>query len=364
MKIVIMFVVSLLLAINAFPCATFLLSNKDEVFVGHNLDYDISEFPCSIFINPSGLKKESFNWEEDIISKNGKDKKLSRIKWTSKFASLTVNPIGKDLPEGGINERGLFIASMYVSSGSQNHDEKVKFIPPLWIQFCLDSFETSNEVLVALEKVKPDISSFLLHYFITDATGNSFILEYDKTMNVYKKLQYPILCNTPYELETKRIGTYSGFGGKNVFKPIERNFDERFIQIAYSIKEMKEKEKKYAVEDAFVILKSVSYNITQLSIVYDINNRKIYFKSRNTDRIKEISLNDVDLKKINTPLYIDTDIKHEGNVVPYFKKLDNSKETELIGALKLYPFQSYDGILFSEEYKRSIAKRMSSLMNN
>jgi hypothetical protein len=56
-------------------------------------------------------------------------------------------------------------------------------------------------------------------------------------------------------------------------------------------------------------------------------------------------------------------LKHEGNVLPFFNELDRTTELRLIKALELYPFQTNDGVKYSDEAKKAIANGISYLIN-
>ncbi len=83
-------------------CTTFsLIENKRDIF-GRNLDTD-AEFGY-VFINKRNMSKVAYFDSTSIES---------AASWISKYGSITFNQISCDIPQGGINERGLVIEHMY-----------------------------------------------------------------------------------------------------------------------------------------------------------------------------------------------------------------------------------------------------------
>ena len=99
------------------------------------------EIPGMIFINKRGLEKESVSFVQLLW---GATDTLPKLKWISKYGSVTYNPIGCELIDGGLNEAGLYIGEM---SLNENHKYAVISKKPiiasaLWLQYILDSFAT------------------------------------------------------------------------------------------------------------------------------------------------------------------------------------------------------------------------------
>lgn len=122
------------LAAPLFPCTTFQIQGKSSVAVGHNFETYIQNFPGSLFYNPPGEGKTSFTIEGDVIPEPAAESGLSRIFWTSRYRSLTYNVMGKNLPDGGINDQGLYVGEMSLTSSSQDREPGMTYFspPPLY----------------------------------------------------------------------------------------------------------------------------------------------------------------------------------------------------------------------------------------
>lgn len=112
-------------------CSTFQLASGDTIVVGHNLD-DYFTAPGMVLVNPRGIEKESLAWRD---FRKGKKKDVPRLKWTSKYGSITYSIFGRDLIDGGMNEAGLYIGEMTLfETKYPTDDSKPTFYHNLFMQ--------------------------------------------------------------------------------------------------------------------------------------------------------------------------------------------------------------------------------------
>lgn len=220
---------------SSFACATFMLKDKNALIVGHNVDFNSDYMPGYIFVNKRGIAKTNFT----LNDMNGKWDWTPRIRWISKYGSVTFNPMVIELsPTAGINEAGLFIAEMSLTTTKYPTNP---FLPNMianqWIQYQLDNYRSVDEVLENIGKIVPR-NDAPNHYFISDKRGKCACIEYIKGNAVIfreKSMPVPLLCNSEYPYELKLLKKYRGFGGtRSVYSPIEGT-DTRFAQGAYMI---------------------------------------------------------------------------------------------------------------------------------
>jgi choloylglycine hydrolase len=75
--------------------------------------------------------------------------------WTSKFGSVTFNQNGKEMPYGGMNEKGLVVEMLWLEQTKYNINETKSYLNELeWIQYQLDNFETVQQVIDHLTDLK------------------------------------------------------------------------------------------------------------------------------------------------------------------------------------------------------------------
>ncbi len=93
----------------SWACSSFMLHKGEILVFGHNLNEGDIGVPGMLFINKRGVFKTGRTWSE-LINKDGANP--SSLDWISRYGSVTVNCFGRDFPDGGINEAGLFIWEM------------------------------------------------------------------------------------------------------------------------------------------------------------------------------------------------------------------------------------------------------------
>lgn len=126
--------------------------------------------------------------------------------WKSQFGSVTFNQFGRELPSGGMNEKGLVIELMWLL-GTTKGEDKIRPLPSVnelqWIQYQLDRFETTAQVIGHLDQLQVIATASTLHYHICDRSDDCAIVEMvDGLPVLHHGAGFPdrILTNTPYTL--------------------------------------------------------------------------------------------------------------------------------------------------------------------
>ena len=96
----------LLMPHQVSACSTFKLQKGDGLIYGHNLNQGDIGVPGLVFINKRGIFKLGRTWSE-LITKERLNP--SSHCWISRYGSVTFNAFGRDFPDGGMNEVGLYI---------------------------------------------------------------------------------------------------------------------------------------------------------------------------------------------------------------------------------------------------------------
>jgi len=139
----------------AVSCSTFMLSRKNCLIVAHNLDQSFYT-PGMIHVNRRGEKKRSVSCFDLQIT----DKKPPILEWTAKYGSVTFSLLGRNLPDGGMNEAGLTVSEMGLGeSVFPFSDSLPAMINHLWLQYQLDNYATVAEVLEHLQDINIEPSS-------------------------------------------------------------------------------------------------------------------------------------------------------------------------------------------------------------
>ena len=298
MKKPLLILISLLLALQVFPCTTFFLKDQNGKMVfGRNYDFPTGE--GHLVINKRNLQKTAFIRPPE-----------KALQWISKYGSISFNQAGKEFPYGGMNEAGLVIEQMWLKETLYPEmDERYGLSELQWIQYQLDMSGSVQEVIDSdsLLRISPT-SVATLHFLVADRSGDVATIEYiNGKMQVHreKQLPYPVLANCPYERSLDYVDHRDKKTGKS-FSGWTKNSSGRFARAAEMIKNYNGSEN---IEDyAFRILENVAQEgSTQWSIVYDLTNKSIAWKTMNNAAYRSIELSAVDFACDAPDLYVDVD---------------------------------------------------------
>jgi len=297
---------------NLQGCATFLLKRNDALLVGHNLDQPQEKMqPGMIIVNKRGIEKEARTW----LDLTSNEKPGKRIRWLSKYGSITCNAMGREFPDGGMNEKGLVVCEMTLE-GTQLAKAKGDGIPEIflvqWIQYLLDTCKSVEEVMQSAKNIALTGWQNAWHFFVADASGNAAVIEYlegEAVIYTGDALPIPVLCNSRYAQELKQIKAYRGFGGR---KRISKSDPEpRFLFAANMLKN--DNTSQQAARYAFSILNRLD-TCTRWSIVYDITNRRIEFRTSVARNIRSLSLSELDFSCETPAMAMDINSNLSGDV--------------------------------------------------
>jgi choloylglycine hydrolase len=269
---------------SALGCTTFTINDgKGKIVFGRNFDFPVGM--GHIEVNKRGIYKTAFvRPPEEPLS------------WVSIYGSITFNQIGREFPYGGMNEAGLVIEQMWLQEASYPlADHRFGLTELQWIQYQLDNAATVQEVLDSDSLVRISYTSTApLHFLVSDATGDVASIEYiggKILVHRDKNLPYQVLANCSYEHSLAYKSSIDA-GKDTTYNEWTVNSSGRFTKAANMIENMQGQD---PVEYAFVILDSVAQeNNTQWSIVYDISNLVIRYKSALNNNVQDIQLADFD----------------------------------------------------------------------
>ena len=334
-NLITLLIVSLLFIVPkiGYPCSSFCLDKGEHLVFGKNLDWIQDD--GFVFVNKRGVLKTAMSVEKDD----------NLATWTSKYGSITFNQIGCDWPFGGINEEGLVVESLAVDKADNLvPDERPIITGMQWIQYQLDNFSRIEQVIASDSQLRiknPPPGSILGHCIVCDKTGNCAVIEFLGGKMVYytnETMPVKVLTNSTY---TESMAFLHDDQKDNL--PIEHgNFSLlRFIKAAEMLKTYKPKVSPSAVDYSFDILSSIRPNgmdymlgepiYTQWSIVYDIKNLKVYFRTRGNEQIRYFALSSFDFS-CKTPIKIlDIQADLSGDVSKKFIDYTQQINRKLLG---------------------------------
>jgi len=299
--------------ILSFSCTTFIINVNGNLVFGRNLDW-VSDNGL-VIVNQRDVKKTSLVFPPE-----------KPIEWVSKYGSITFNQFGKEFPFGGINEKGLVVEIMLAPADYPNFDNRKSINELQWVQYQLDNCKTIDEIIKSDKFLRISEIAEDLHFLICDSSGNAAAIEFkDGKMLVYRddNLPYPVLENDTYYWSLSNL---------------KNNIDCRFATTIEMIENYK-KSNQNIIDYSFEILDKVALN-KMWSIVYDIKNMQIYFKTISNPNIQIIDVLKFDFSCSNKTKMYDLFNRKKGNITNSFVKFSSFKNyNKLKNAIKTNEIQ-------------------------
>lgn len=304
----------LLLSLESFPCTSLSYEGPGKkTWVAKSFDFASGK--GYVFINKRNIQKKSLTFSFGL----GK-------KWTSEFGSVTFNQVGRDFPFGGLNEKGLSMEILWLDD--TKYPEKVQRKNQVnesqLIQYVLDTATTVPEALDKIRSVSlvPIIAP--VHYMICDVRKDCVVVEYlNQKLEVIPMLsgKERILQNIVYQDMIMSRMRPLGESERVSADDINTIFDNSSIRTEEEM-----------VKKSFSDLDRVFYQDSELrsqwQIVYNLDDKKIWFRSVNEPTIKSIDFGNYEFDCRIDPLekVIDIDSPVSGDVqvhlVPFTKKIN------------------------------------------
>lgn len=285
-KVLLFALIVLFLFIHAWEghaCTTFCIKDADNLVFGRNFDFQTGY--GLVVINKRNQRKTAMIRPPEIP-----------LEWVSRYGSITFNQAGCEFPYGGINEKGLVIEQMWLEhTGYPEMDDRSGLTELQWIQYQLDNSSSVEEVLASDTLIRVSkLSVAPLHFLVCDREGHVAAIEYIDGKMVYhtgSTLPVCVLANNNYEESLQYMKSKLNTGGEETVSFTAGSLD-RFSHVESMIKNYKDQD---VIDYSFNILQAVSQGEhTRWSIVYDINNMKVYFKTSTNARRRSFAVADFD----------------------------------------------------------------------
>jgi choloylglycine hydrolase len=277
--------------------------------------------------------------------------------WISKYGSVTFNILGRELPDGGINEAGLAIEGLGLSEAKYpGRDSRQVLVS--WIQYQLDNHATVKEVIESDKKIR--IAAGLpitFHALACDRQGDVATFEFldgKLVSHTADALTIPALANDTYEKSLAHLKQYKGFGGPNNIAYGSWVSLDRFVCVADRIKKYSGSTNESAVDYAFDTLADVKCgDHTERMTVYDLKKMEIHYKTLHYPKVRTIRLADCDFDSRTPVQVIIANTTHNGVLNRYF----HDYEADLNRWLIYYSFRHIDrGKLIPDEALQMLAE--------
>jgi len=269
-----------------WSCSAIVFKNDQSVYLAKNFDWTYSN--GYVIKNLRNIAKRAFTGFTN-----------NPVAWTSRYGSISFNQNGKEMPYGGINEKGLAVEMLWLDYTEYKLDTNLPMLNELeWIQYQLDNYSTVDEVLQNLDQFSVYPLKGKIHYIVADAEGKSVVIEHLGGKINYESLETnQCQAITNYDLTTSK----NWFTNKeNAKKGNVTHALFRYFKLQENI-ERRDFVKMLSAQTAMDVLDEVAIKKgefkTQWSIVYDLKKRLIYFKSAEEKTLKHIAFNELDFNQ-------------------------------------------------------------------
>ncbi len=307
---------------NGLACSAVVLKGENMVFLAKNFDWTYGE--GYLIKNVRGTSKKAFYTSEGTA-----------VSWTSRYGSVTFNQNGKEMPYGGMNEKGLAVEMLWLDYTSYYDVAALSYLNELeWIQFQLDNYQSVAEVLSNLEKLSIRPFKGKIHYIVADPSGHSVVIEHIGGKILHQeKTAHSCQVITNYDIKSSE----NWFSNKaNASKGNVTNALYRYVVLQSEIQKP-QFGAKLSVPAALELMEDVAIKKgsfkTYWTIVYDLQARSIQFKSAAAKSIKQLNFDALDFDA--EVQAIDVNCPEKGSVVSHLSPYDRVKNRSLI----TYSFQ-------------------------
>lgn len=234
-----------------------------------------------VYLGPNGniITGRSMDWKLDLatnlwslprgVKRDGRAGANS-ASWTAKYGSVVAT--GYDIcTTDGLNEAGLSANLLWLAESvyPQYDASRPGLCISVWAQYALDNFATVAEAVAALstepfevvtDGVPGEDRLATLHLSLSDATGDSAIVEYvDGKQVVHHGRQYQVMTNSPIFEQQLAVNAYWEQLGGTVMLPGTNRAADRFARASFYVNAIpKSDDVKIALASVLSVVRNVS----------------------------------------------------------------------------------------------------------
>jgi penicillin V acylase-like amidase (Ntn superfamily) len=305
----ILFLVSILIvgisASTALPCTSFVINDEGRPVFGKNLDYHIGY--GMMIANKRGVAKQA---AIDILP----------AQWVSKYGSVTFNVYGREMPMGGMNEVGLVVENMWLDESrypADSTDARPTVNSLQWIQYQLDTAGTVKDVIESDKRIRIVDPAGAIHFLVCDRKGDCAAIEFlQGKMVVHTGADLPVraLTNSTYDSSIDFLTRFDGDTKTEEYLAGGTTLG-RFVTAAGMLDSFKHKSHDDAIDYGFKMLETVSSpDYTRWSIVYDISEKRVYFRTKTNPERRYVDLGGLEFACGTQVMIHDMDSQVSGDV--------------------------------------------------
>lgn len=331
MKRIVLVALVLLFSDKVFSCTNFQVKAKDgSVVIGRTMEFPI-DLKSNIWLVPKGEEFTSIS-----------NKKVKGLSWKTKYAFLAMD--GFNIPGSfvdGMNEKGLSVGGLVFNGTKYQEAIPGNFVNNTELGgWLLGNFATVDEVKRELPKIKVSDrqykelhGSLLIHFDVTDASGKSIVIEFIDGEQKIHDNNVGVLTNSPnFSWQLANLSNYinlqhndqqpraingykikpTGVGSGMLGLPGDWTPPSRFVKVAYTLDAaLPAKNSIEAVNLAEHVMNMVDipmgairekvnplihiYGYAQWSVLKDLKNKVLYFRTYDNVNLRKIDMNKLNL---------------------------------------------------------------------
>lgn len=198
------------------------------------------------------------------------------VEWTAKYGSVVAT--GYDIcTTDGLNEAGLSANLLWLAESvyPKYDGSRPGLCISVWAQYALDNFATVAEAVAALsteafevvtDGVPGEDRLATLHLSLSDATGDSAIVEYvDGKQVIHHGRQYQVMTNSPVFDQQLAVNAYWEQLGGTVMLPGTNRAADRFARASFYVNAIPQ------TDDMKIALASVLSVVRNVSVPFGIS---------------------------------------------------------------------------------------------
>jgi penicillin V acylase-like amidase (Ntn superfamily) len=232
------------------------LGDNGDVITARSMDWKVDVL-TNLWIFPRGMQRSG-------------QAGPNSLHWTSKYGSVIATGYEVSTTDG-MNEKGLVANVLWlVESQYPKYDaSKPGLAISIWAQYLLDNFATVQEAVdtlaaepftVVTASVPGEERIATLHLSMSDATGDSAIIEYiDGKQVIHHDRKYQVMTNSPIFDQQLALDSYWRQIGGTIFLPGTNRASDRFARASFYINAIpKSEDPVTALASVFSVIRNVS----------------------------------------------------------------------------------------------------------
>ena len=336
-------------AATTHACSAVLLTAQSHPIVARNYDWYIGH--ALVIVNQTGIEKRALSLNNPV-------------EWTSKFGSVTINQYGRELPNEGMNEAGLTLAVLWLTSSEYpKPDDRPSVTTAQWIQYQLDTASTVEQVIASDKKIRiTTLGGAKVHYLVADASGDCAVIEFLRGKQVVhrgRSLPHTSITNNTCVTSLKHLRRHTGFGGHWSI-PTRTDSLSRYVRLTSQAEAFDRShrparrnrskqepatadDQRAIADEAFEVLHSVANpNSTQWQSVFDLQNRQLYFRTRDHKPIRSIDLRSINFGNHRPVQVLTLEAALQGDIAGKFRDYTTADNRQLVE--RAFPRSDFIGV--------------------